>query len=146
MQELAQETGPLLGIDYGRRRIGVALADGLGISIDPLGFVPREHDHQAAQLVAALAQQHRVAKFIVGRPVHANGDAGANVAWVEDFCMALRKYSQVPQTLVDERYTSAEAERILRERGEWPAPPGRLDAVAAMVILRRYLNGEAEAE
>ena len=111
-----QEVGPLLGIDYGRRRIGVALADAFGISLDPIGFVPREHDHQAARLVAALAEQHKVKQFVIGRPVHANGDAGANVRWVEDFARALAAYSNLPQTLVDERYTSAEAERILRQR------------------------------
>ena len=101
------------------------MADALGISIDPLGFVAREHDHQAAKLVAGLAQQHKVRQLIIGRPVHTNGEAGANVRWVEDFARALQAYCDL-QVMVDERYTSAEAERILRQRGEWPAEPGSM--------------------
>ena len=72
----AMETGRLLGIDYGRARIGVAVSDALGISTKPLGFVPRKNDGQAAKTVAALASREKVSAIIIGLPVHANGDEG----------------------------------------------------------------------
>ncbi|MBA3710641.1 MAG: Holliday junction resolvase RuvX [Planctomycetes bacterium] len=132
----------LLGIDYGRRRIGLAVSDELGISTRAIGFVPRVDDAQAAAVVAEMAKRERAEAIVIGLPLHANGDAGGNVRWVRAFATELAKRCTLPVHEVDERYSSSEAEEQLREEGKWPAPKGAVDARCAAILLRRYLNGE----
>lgn len=132
----------LLALDYGRVRIGVAVCDELGITVTPRGFVPRTSDAAAAKVVAALAVREGVTGIVVGLPLHAHGDAGANVRWVRVFLAELAKVCALPVHEVDERYSSSEAEEALRAEDRWPAKPGEVDARAAAIILRRYLDGE----
>ena len=132
----------LLGVDYGRVRIGIATCDELGISTRPLGFVPRESDAKAAAIIAELARRERVTGVVIGLPLHANGDAGGNVRWVRDFLKELAKVCTLPVHEVDERYSSSEAEEALKEEGRWPATKGQVDAKSAAILLRRWLDGE----
>lgn len=132
----------LLAIDYGRVRVGLATGDPLGISLTLIGFVRRESDAQVAAVVAQVAHQHGAEGVIIGLPLHANGDRGANVKWVEGFVRELNKHLSLPIIEVDERYSSTEADELLQERGEWPPKPGRRDAAAAAILLRRFYAGE----
>jgi putative holliday junction resolvase len=132
----------LMGIDYGRVRIGIATCDELGISTRPLGFVPRETDAKAAAIIAGLAQRERAEALVIGLPLHANGDAGGNVRWVRDFLKELAKVCTLTVHEVDERYSSSEAEEALKEEGKWPATKGQVDAKSAAILLRRWLDGE----
>lgn len=136
------ERGRLLGVDYGRVRVGIAVSDALGINAAPFGFIRRESDKQAAQMVAALAVREKVAGIVIGMPINADGSYGANARWVQQFRAALGKLTTLPITLVDERYSSSEAEEELRMTGKWPCDPGKVDAQAAAIILRRHLDGE----
>jgi putative Holliday junction resolvase len=133
----------LLGVDYGRVRLGIAVSDALGIDAHPLGHIPRQNDAQAAQIVVALATRERVGGIVLGMPINADGTYGGNARWVQQFRAALAKLTALPITLVDERYSSGEAESELRLLGKWPCPPGVVDAQAAVIILRRHLAGEA---
>jgi putative Holliday junction resolvase len=132
----------LLGIDYGRVRIGLAVCDELGISTSQLGFIRRESDAQAAVVVAAVAKRESVAGLVIGLPLHAHGAEGANVRWVRGFVAEIQKHSALPVHEVDERYSSSEAETQLKAEGPWPAPAGAVDARCAAIILRRYLDGD----
>lgn len=132
----------MLALDYGRARIGVAVSDALGITAQPLGFIPRSDDRQAAAVVAALAKKEQVGGIVIGLPLHAHGAAGENVAWVRAFLVELQAVCALPIHELDERYTTSEAEDRLRRRGEWPAPPGRVDALSAVILLERHLAGE----
>jgi putative holliday junction resolvase len=132
----------LIGIDYGRKRIGLAVSDELGIATRGIGFVPREDDRQAAAVVAEVARREGAAAIVVGLPLHAHGAVGANVRWVRAFTAELAKLIDLPIHEVDERYSSSEAEEQLRAEGKWPAAPGLADARAAAIVLRRYLDGE----
>ena len=132
----------LLAIDYGRVRVGLATGDPMGISLTLIGFIRRESDTQAAQVVAQVARQHAAEGLIIGLPLHANGDRGANVKWVTAFRSELARFCPLPVVEVDERYSSTEADDLLRERGEWPPKPGRRDAAAAAILLRRFQAGE----
>lgn len=132
----------LLGIDYGRVRVGLAVSDALGFNATPLGFVKRENDAQAATVVAAVAAKERVGGLVLGLPLNADGSQGGNVAWVRAFHAQLAKRTALPIVLVDERYSSGEAEEELRAAGKWPCDPGWLDAQAAAIVLRRHLAGE----
>ena len=133
----------LLAVDYGRVRVGLATGDPLGISLTLIGFIRRESDTQAAQVVAQVARQHGCEGVLLGLPLHTNGDRGANVAWVTAFRAELAKVCSLPVAEVDERYSSSEADDLLRERGEWPPKAGRSDAAAAAILLRRYQSGES---
>lgn len=132
----------LLAVDYGKVRIGLATGDPLGISLTLIGFIRRETDAQAALVLAQVAKQHGCEGVLLGLPLHANGDRGANVKWVTAFREELAKVCNLPVDEVDERYSSSEADDLLRERGEWPPKPGRSDAAAAAILLRRYQAGE----
>lgn len=132
----------LLGVDYGRVRIGVAVCDELGISIRGLGHVPRTDDASAAKVVAALAAREGVTGIVIGLPLHAGGASGGNVRWVRAFTAQLAKVCNLPVHEVDERYSSSEAEEQLRDEGRWPAKPGEVDARSAAILLRRWLEGE----
>jgi putative Holliday junction resolvase len=131
-----------MAIDYGRVRIGVATCDELGIVTTPVGFVARESDKQAARIVAEMAKREKVAGIVIGLPLHASGEAGGNVRWVKEFVKELSQVCVLPVHEVDERYSSGEAEESLRAKGKWPAAPGAVDAEAAAILLRRYLDGE----
>jgi len=132
-----------MAVDYGRVRVGLATCDSLGIATTPLGHIRRESDAQAAQVVAAMAAKERVDGLVIGLPLHAGGAAGANVQWVKAFVRELAKHTALPVEMVDERYSSSEAEEALRERGQWPpANKGMVDAMAAAILLRRFLSGE----
>ncbi len=132
----------LLAVDYGKVRIGLATGDSMGITVTLIGFIRRENDAQAALVLAQVAKQHACEGILLGLPLHANGDRGANVKWVNAFREELGKVCDLPVDEVDERYSSSEADELLRERGEWPPKPGRSDAAAAAILLRRYQAGE----
>lgn len=132
----------LMGLDYGRKRIGVATCDAMGIVVTPVGHVDRQTDKQAALIVAELAKREQVEGIVIGLPLHAGGAEGGNVQWVRNFIKELQAVCVLPVHEVDERYSSSEAEEALRAEGNWPAPPGRVDARAAAIVLRRFLNGE----
>ena len=142
---MARPPQRLLGVDYGRVRIGIAVCDELGISITPIGFVPRSDDRSAAAVVAHLAAREEVVGLVIGLPLHAHGDAGANVRWVRAFTAHLAKVCALPIHEVDERYSSSEAEEALRDEGRWPAAKGVVDARSAGILLRRWLDGEDQA-
>ncbi len=133
----------LLGVDYGRVRLGIAVSDALGLGATPLGFLRRENDTQAARLVVTLATKERVGGLVLGLPINADGSHGGNARWVQAFSTQLAKLTALPITLVDERYSSGEAEAELRQAGKWPCDPGWIDAQAAAIVLRRHLAGEA---
>jgi putative holliday junction resolvase len=132
----------LIGLDYGRVRIGVARTDLLAVQVEPVGFIPRTSDADAAAVVAALARRDDAVGLVLGRPVHADGRPGDNVAWVDAFRAILAALCPLPITQVDERHSTAEAQGRLQSTGDWPAPRGRIDAVAAAILLERYLAGQ----
>ncbi len=136
------EQARLLGVDYGRVRVGLAVSDALGLGAKPLGFIRRQSDAQAAGVVAALAAKEQVGGIIIGMPINADGSLGGNARWVEQFRAQLARHTSLAITLVDERYSSSEAEDELRQAGKWPCDPGWLDAQAAAIVLRRHLAGE----
>ncbi|MFW5698881.1 MAG: Holliday junction resolvase RuvX [Planctomycetota bacterium] len=134
--------GILLGIDFGHRHLGVALSDELGFSTEPVGFIARQSDAQAATVVAQLAVHHRAVAIVLGLPLNADGSEGKAVRLVRAFGRLLAQHTDLPLFYADERYTSEEAHEALRAAGEKDPPPGRVDAKAAAIILRRHLDAE----
>lgn len=141
-----------LGLDYGARRLGVAVSDATGVLATPLTTIPRPPgsevgDADAVAAVLALireldAEGEPVAGIVVGWPRRLDGTATEQTRQVEQFAAQLQQQSARPVHLQDERLSSREAESrlALRER-DWRRRKARLDAAAAAVILQDFLDG-----
>ncbi len=138
--------GRILALDYGRRRIGIALSDELRITAQPLETLERVNRQKDVQRLREIARKHQARKILVGHPVHLNGVPGEMAAEAARFARRIEKELGLPVELVDERLTSWEAAQSLA--GTRPSPrrsgkPGKreaLDSVAAAVLLREYLD------
>jgi putative Holliday junction resolvase len=138
----------VLGIDYGERRIGVAVSDPSGTLARPVGTLPGIADTATAvtrvlEQLALLAQDDEpISLIVVGLPSRLDGSANQQTPRVQAFADLLRVRSGLRVALQDERLTSHEADGLLamRER-DWRKRKARLDAAAAAVILQEYLDG-----
>ncbi len=130
-----------LGIDVGTRRIGVALSDPTGLIAQSLTVIPRRSWAQVLNAVGELSRRHRVECVVVGLPLRLNGTEGDAAAEARRFAGRLRGAVSVPVVLQDERLSTAEAERTMLEADVGrTARRARRDAVAAALILQRYLD------
>ena len=135
----------ILALDFGERRIGVALSDPLGMLASPLTTIERATpDAEAAiDAVLALAQQHEAAEILVGIPYLMSGRIGAQARITLDFAAALAERANIPVTHTDERLSSVQADRMLAQSsGTSTRDKGRTDAAAAAVILQAYLDAK----
>lgn len=130
-----------LGVDIGKRRIGVAVSDPLGLVARPVETVQSVSLNADTARLAAIARELEVEIVVIGDPVHMSGEAGAMSKRAHKFGQKLAEVSGLPVVYCDERLTTVEAHRILQESGASPKEVrGRIDAVAASVILQSYLN------
>ena len=137
----------VLGIDYGARRIGLALSDATGTLASPWRLVQRppseaETLRQMVREVAALASDDDgLEAVVVGWPRKLNGSPTGQTPIVEAFANALRAQVSVPVVLQDERLSSHEAEsRLATRESDWRKRKAKLDAAAAAIILQDYLD------
>ena len=145
-------TARRLGLDVGRRRVGVAVSDPTGTLATPWRTVSGAGSAGAvaqriADLLAELAHDDApVAGVVVGRPSHLDGRAHEGEGWVTAVARAVEERTGLPVAWQDERLSSVEAERrlALRER-DWRRRKARLDAAAAAVILQDHLDDRASA-
>jgi putative Holliday junction resolvase len=108
----------VLGVDYGRARIGVAVSDELGMLAHPLETVAAKDLKAAAKRVAALALEKKAARVVVGLPRHMNGELGAAADEAKAFADKLRPLLPCPLILWDERLSTTAAHRALRDSGQ----------------------------
>lgn len=146
----AGETKPrrILAIDYGRKRIGLALSDELGLTAQPLTTLVRTNRRNDLRRLRDICRKHGVAHIVVGYPLHMTGEAGEMADEVARFSARLRKELGIETELVDERLTSWEAERMAAEAKSKRRKGRALDDVAAAILLRDYLErrgGQAQA-
>ena len=133
-----------LGVDYGTKRIGLAWADELGISL-PLGSIPGVELEDCWEEFARVVGERKVTEMVVGYPIHMDGEVGKRAKEVDLFIEKLNEMFELPVHRVDERLTSLAAAESLSikskgKRGRKPAD-GRIDATAASLILRDFLEG-----
>ena len=135
----------LLSLDVGDRRIGAALSDPLGITATPLLAIDRKRVRDAAAAVLDLAREHEVSGIVVGFPLTLSGEAAHQAAKVKDFVRVLESRTELPVVAVDERFSTQEAERLLRSAGRRARSrdKGAVDSAAAAVILQTYLDALA---
>lgn len=137
----------VLGLDVGERRVGVAVSDPLGLWARPLTVITRRSKQEDYRAIARLVREHQVSRVVVGHPLSMDGQAGPQALRVERYAAGLAECLDIPVVLWDERLSTAEAERLLRESGETSREyRGRIDAVAAAVILQSYLDAVEERE
>jgi putative Holliday junction resolvase len=133
------------GVDYGRRRIGVAVCDRQRILASPLCVRQTTGERAAdAAFFRALAADEELVGFVVGLPVHADGSASDMSREVERFAAWLGETTGLPVALHDERYSSREAATMLAGVGlSRGRKKERSDAVAAQVVLAAWLEAQA---
>jgi len=151
----ASERQAILAVDYGRARIGLALADPETRMPQPLSTMERINRNEDMRRLRELVREHGVKQIVVGLPLRLDGTRGEMAEEVERFAQRVRKQIGVPVEMVDERLTSWEAERLMEEiqgrfirdekLGSHKKPRNMqakmtVDSVAAAVILKEYLD------
>ncbi len=137
--------GRVMAVDWGKRRVGMAVSDETGTIARPLPTLEITSRREALRRVMAVAAEQGAATILVGLPLHMEGDEGESAR--EARALAEEIAARMPEVtvrLVDERLTSREAARLLQGHGERRRrEKGRLDQVAAAILLQSYLDGGA---
>ena len=134
-------SGPLIGIDFGTKRMGVAISNSDQTVAVPVETWLVRDTVQNLKHLRELIVDYRAVGFVVGLPIRTNGEEGTAAATVRDFGSWLSKETRIPLVYIDERYSSAEAELLIWRRGESPTNRKRpLDSLAATIILQAYLD------
>jgi putative Holliday junction resolvase len=138
----------VLGLDLGKKRIGVAISDVEAQFAFPAGVVESSGRKKDLAAIEQIISEREIGRVVVGLPRHMDGRLGPEAKAAEAFARALHDTSGLPVDTLDERWTSVEAERILREQGHSAKKMKQnVDSVAASIILRTYLalrDGQAE--
>jgi len=133
--------GPVLALDYGTRRIGLAVSDADGKFAFPAGFLACHGRARDLAAVCELIAERGVRRVVVGLPLHMDGRRGDTAAAAEKFANAIADMSGLPVEMLDERWTTREAERALRESSSGRRKRREaVDSAAATLLLRTYLE------
>lgn len=130
----------VLGLDYGERRIGLSYGDELGVAV-PLPAATSATFEARLEHVVAVARERRVTDLVVGYPYNMDGSAGFKTREVDAFVTQLTAVLPLPVHRVDERLsTRAASEHLSKRRDDELRRSGRIDSMAACMILQDYLN------
>ncbi len=131
----------ILGIDYGRRRTGIAVTDPLQIIANGLETVPT---HTLMQYIKDYTAREQVERIVIGLPRQLNGEPSESMRYITPFVNRLKKeMPDMPVTMYDERFTSTIAHRAMIDGGMKKSDrrdKGRVDSIAATIILTDYLQ------
>jgi len=134
----------ILGIDYGERRIGVAVCDELGMTAQGAGTIVRKNRDADLAAVAGYIERFGAEKIVVGYPLRWDGSEGIQCEKVNRFIRRLQTRFAIPVIRRDETLSTKEAEEILRETGvRQEKRRGIVDRLAASIILQGYLDALA---
>jgi putative Holliday junction resolvase len=135
---------PLLGIDFGRVRIGVAISDELRFLAHPLETIPANKN--SGKRIAEIVRERKIDKVVVGIPRHMSGELGTAANEALEFATTLRALVPCKVETWDERLTTVAANRALRDAGRKARDTRKfVDQVAAQMILQSYLDRENTA-
>ena len=136
----------ILGIDYGKKRTGLAVSDPLGIFASALETVPTAN---IINYLKKYTSQNKVERFVVGYPMNLNGSPAECPPFVESLVKTLKKnFPSIPITLEDERFTSQLAMRAMIDGGMKRSErrnKGSVDRISAAIILQSWLDGQNNA-
>lgn len=140
--------GPILGLDLGARRIGLAISDERGVLAFPVGFLERAGLAQDLVALRALIAERGATRIVVGLPLQLDGREGPGARAAREFARALGEATSLPIELIDERLTTVEAEHALREASPKTRRARKqvIDAMAATLMLRSWLEASASRD
>ncbi|HQG33171.1 MAG TPA: Holliday junction resolvase RuvX [Deltaproteobacteria bacterium] len=131
----------IMGIDYGTKRIGVAISDPSGVIAHPLETIPVREDGSHMESLKAVVRDYEVKKIVVGLPYDMDGGVGESANRVINWARDLEISLKLPVELWDERLTTSEAYEILiRMNVKGPKRKRLIDKIAASVMLQGYLD------
>jgi putative Holliday junction resolvase len=134
----------ILALDLGKRRIGLAISDPLGITAQGLPNLVRTTKRADLALLQKLIREREVSLVLLGNPIGMRGIEGRQSGWVREFAEAIEKYTGLPVKLWDERLTSVEAGRVLRASGiSIEKRAAAVDRLSAVILLQSYLDAVA---
>jgi putative holliday junction resolvase len=134
----------ILGIDYGERRIGLALSDPTGTVATPWRVLDVEHDRADAKRIAQLCDEQKVDHIVIGLPLAMNGSEGPAAKKCQAFAVRLRETQDRPVTAWDERFTTRSAQQALIAGGARRSKRKEVvDKLAAQIMLQHYLDAQA---
>ncbi len=137
----------MIAIDLGARRIGVAVTDGLGITAQPHTTIARRGGERDLEAIAAVVRAQDAGRVVLGLPLGPDGERGRAAKSAEAFAVRLRAALNVPVELIDESFSTVEAEEVLLAANLSRARRREVvDKVAAAVILRRWLDANRGSE
>ncbi len=134
-------SGRVLALDYGKRRIGIAISDELGITAQGLNTLERTNVREDVRHLAQLIAEKNVTLILMGKPLHMSGAESRQAEYCRDFAGRLSAASGVPVEFWDERLTTVAAQRVLRESGiSMQKRAAAVDRLAAVILLESYLD------
>jgi putative holliday junction resolvase len=137
----------VLGIDLGSRRIGVAVSDGLGLTAQPRTTIARHGGVRDLDAIAAAAKEAGADRIVLGLPVDPEGQEGPAAQRARVFADKLRSALGMPVELIDESFSTVEAEEVLLAADVSRAKRKQvIDKMAAAVILQRWLDARRPSE
>jgi putative holliday junction resolvase len=141
---MAAETtapGRILALDVGSKTIGLAVSDALGITAQGMETIRRRNKRFDLAVLHSVIRRYGVTELVVGLPLRLSGKPGTQAEKVSAFAEELREKFKIPVRLWDERLTSAEANRILRESEiSIRKRAGAVDRLAAVLILQNFME------
>ena len=131
----------ILGLDYGEKRIGVAICDELGLTAQGLPTIIRKTKKHDLEILESLIKDYKVEKIVVGYPIRLDGSEGIQCEKVNRFIILLEKTFSLPVIKWQETLSTREAEEILINSGvRWEKRKKMVDKLAACLILQGYLD------
>src|SRR5262245_58416168 len=129
----------ILALDYGRKRIGLAISDPLGMMAHGMETLERRSLRKDIAQLSGIIRDRQVELIVAGNPIHLDGTPSEMSTEAEAFTARLSENANVPYRMWDERLTSQEAGHLLRETGRSAQRDGGVDRLAAQIILDSYL-------
>ncbi|MBI2470855.1 MAG: Holliday junction resolvase RuvX [Planctomycetes bacterium] len=131
----------IIGIDYGEKRIGLAISDPLGITAQGLPTIERTHIQEDLQKIFTIIREKDVGEIIIGLPKHMNNTLGEKAQAVLAFADLIKKHVNIPVNTIDERLSTVMAHRAMLEGNlSRKKRKDRVDMIAAQLILQNYLD------
>ncbi|MBZ5726457.1 MAG: Holliday junction resolvase RuvX [Acidobacteriia bacterium] len=131
----------ILALDLGKKRIGLAISDPLGMTAQGLPNLVRTNKRSDLAAIGQLAREREAGLILMGNPINMGGLEGRQSGWVREFAAALEKHTGLPVRLWDERLTSVEAGRVLRSSGiSIEKRAAAVDRLSAVILLQSYLD------
>lgn len=135
----------LLAIDYGEKRIGLAITDEMQMFANPYETIPNASFDNTVSVLNKLVKEKKIGQIIIGIPWSINGNETAKTKETQEFMIKLQEHIDIPVIGSDERYTTSDANDLLKEMGyDWKKARKVIDSVAACLILKRYLERNAK--